>query len=81
MGQGKPTSNWVCPEKDYFLQFMEVLIGKIYLGAELSWHCFFLHFFFWFGVGFLAFSLFFPAVFINFPIVFASFPALFLHFP
>ena len=35
-----------------------VLIGKIYLGAELSWHCFFLHFFL-FGVGFLAFSLFF----------------------
>jgi hypothetical protein len=28
MGQGKPTSNWVCPEIDYFLQFMEVLIGK-----------------------------------------------------
>jgi hypothetical protein len=28
MGQGKPTSNWVCPEIDSFLQFMEVLIGK-----------------------------------------------------
>ena len=80
MGQGKPTSNWVCPEIDYFLQFMEVLMGEIDLGAELSWHFFFACCFFGSGLGSLFFHCF-PAVFINFPIVFASFPAFFLHFP
>jgi hypothetical protein len=38
MGQEKPTSNWVCPEIDYFLQLMEVLIGKIDLFNPVLGH-------------------------------------------
>ena len=49
------------------------------MGAELSWHFFFV-LFFWFGVGFLAFSLFFQqfsSIFQLFSLVFQRFSSIF----